>query len=143
MRKVNRIPPAGPAGAYQTFQIASPSDRMVKVACRQAGCLDWRYGWDTVIDESDVTGQARAAYIRRESGRTFRELRRADGMTVFRFEPGQRCFSEHRTRPEFYSVRGGDWRANFGMIRRHTRPADWVEDFGEHQQRIIDQHERG
>src|SRR5690606_34697531 len=124
-------------------RIISPADRMVKTACEDAGCLAWRYGWETRVDEGTELGRAQAAYIRHQSGRTFREIRTAEGLTVFRFEPYQRCFAEHRTRPEVYLVRGGDWRRDLGLIRRHTRPADWVEDFGEHQQRIADQQRRG
>ena len=138
-----RIPPNLPVGAYQTYSLTAPRDTTVRAACEQVGCDAWRCGWETVIDETDLIGQTRAGYIRTQSGRTFTEMRRADGMTVFRFASGQRCFAEHRTRPEFYAVRGGDWRLNLGLIRRHTRPADWVEDMGENLQIIADQQQRG
>ncbi|WP_225840314.1 hypothetical protein [Streptomyces sp. NK08204] len=66
------------------------------------------------------------------------------GLTVFRFESGQRCFAEHYTRPEIYLVRDGDWRGNpTGRRRQHTRPADWVEDMAENQGRLIELQERG
>lgn len=143
MQQMNRILPAGPARAYKTYRVHSPSDRTVRTACEDAGCLAWRYGWETPVDESTPLGREQAAYIRLRSGRTFTELHRADGFTVFRFASGQRCFAEHQTRPELYLVRAGDWRHNLGTIRTHTRPADWVEDFGEHQQTIADQHEKG
>jgi hypothetical protein len=143
VRPLNRVEPAAPASAYQTFRIISPPDRSVRTACEDAGCLAWRNGWETKVDESTELGRAQAAYIRQRSGRTFREMRTTEGLTVFRFEPGQRCFAEHRTRPEIYAVRGGDWRQDRGLIRRHTRAADWVEDFAEHQQRIADQTRRG
>lgn len=131
-------------GAYQTFQITSPPDTQVRAACEQVNCAAWRYGWESVIDESTDLGQQQAAYIRDQSRRTFREQKRGDGLTVFRFESGQRCFAEHSTRPEIYAVRGGDWRGNpTGMHRRHDRPQDWVEDFGEHQLRLVDQHRKG
>jgi hypothetical protein len=131
-----RIDPAGPASAYKTYAIRCLSDRTVVAACEQVGCLAWAYGWETTIDERTELGARQAAHIRHRSGRTYREQRTDAGLTVFRFEPRQRCFDEHRTRPEFYSVRAGDWRAHLGLIRRHTRPADWVEDFGEHQNRV-------
>lgn len=145
MRQVNRIEPAIPAEAYQTYTIASPHDRMVRTACEDAGCLAWRYGWETAIDEGTELGRRQAAYIRQRAGRTFRELPRAGqgAVTVFRFDSGQRCFADHHTRPESYGVLAGDWRGYTGTIRRHTRAADWVEDFGEHQQRIADQREKG
>lgn len=136
--------PQVPVRAYQTYSIVSPTDRTVVAACEQVGCAAWRNGWESTIDETTDLGKRQAAYIRRESKRTFREQRTAAGLTVFRFEPGQRCFAEHRTRPEIYAVRDGDYRGNpTGRARRHQRPQDWVEDFGEHQQRIADQREKG
>lgn len=142
---MNRIVPKLPAAAFQTYTISSPHDRLVKTACEQVACEAWRHGWDTAIDESTEFGQRQAAYIRTQSGRTFRELPRAGAvsLTVFRFDSGQRCFADHQTRPESYGVLGGDWRQYTGTIRRHTRAADWVEDFGEHQKNIADQQERG
>jgi hypothetical protein len=144
-REGMRIEPNMPARAYQTYTISAPHDRTVKAACEQVGCAAWLNGWESAIDESTELGQQQAAYIRTQSGRTFKELPRAGegGVTVFRFDSGQRCFADHQTRPESYAVLGGDWRAHSGVLRRHTRPADWVEDFGENQQRIADQQEKG
>ncbi|MGW3428881.1 hypothetical protein ACWDHW_13135 [Streptomyces melanosporofaciens] len=131
-------------GAYQTYSIASPRDTTVRAACEQVGCEAWRHGWESAIDETTALGQQQAAYIRQKSGRTFRETKTAAGLTVFRFESGQRCFADHKTRPELYAVRDGDWRGNpTGRTRQHTRAADWVEDFGEHQLRLVDQHQKG
>lgn len=145
MRKLNRIVPKLPASVFQTYTIHSPHDRLVKAACEQVGCDAWQFGWETVIDESTELGRHQATYIRQHSGRTFREMPRAGegAATVFRFEPRQRCFADHHTRPEAYAVLGGDWRRYTGVIRRHSRPEDWVEDFGTNQQIIADQQERG
>jgi hypothetical protein len=144
MRPLTRIEPAGPAQAYKTYAVAAPSDRLVVTACEDAGCLAWRHGWETVLDESTDLGRAQADYIRQQSGRTFTESNHYPGrLTVFRFASRQRCFAEHRTRPVTFSVRRGDWRGDFGLIRRFGRGADFVEDFGEHQQRLADQLERG
>jgi hypothetical protein len=144
MQQVNRFQPAMEVGAYQTFQISAPRDVTVVAACEQVGCPQWQDGWDSVINEATQLGQEQAAYIRQKSGRTFREMRTEAGLTVFRFEAHQRCFAEHRTRPEIYLVRDGDWRGNpTGRRRNHSRAADWVEDFGEHQQRIADEIEKG
>lgn len=144
MQDMFRMPPELPVGAYQTYSITSPTDATVKAACEQVGCEAWLHGWESTIDESTELGQRQAAYIRQQSGRVFREQRTAAGLTVFRFDSRQRCFQEHRTRPEVYAVRDGDWRGNpTGRRRVHANAADWTEDFGEHQQRIADQHERG
>jgi hypothetical protein len=134
-----------PAESYKTYGIRSPRDTTVIAACEQVGCEAWRNGWDSVIDESTEFGAAQARYIRTSSGRTFRETKTDKGWTVFRFESHQRCFAEHRTRPEAFLVRPGVGRLNprGERARVHVRPEDWVEDLGEHQQSIIDRQARG
>jgi hypothetical protein len=144
MQTVNRIEPNLPVSSYQTFSITAPQDTTIVAACEQVACPAWQFGWESKVDETTELGQQQAAYIRTKSGRTFREMKTDAGLTVFRFEAHQRCFAEHRTRPEIYVVRDGDWRGNpTGRRRTHQRPADWVEDFGEHQQRIVDQQQKG
>jgi hypothetical protein len=131
-------------GAYQTFEIAQPADTKVRAACEQVGCAHWARGWESVIDETTDLGKQQAAYIRGQSGRTFKEQRTDAGLTVFRFEARQRCFADHKTRPQLFAVRDGDWRGNpTGRRRTHQRAADWVEDFGEHQLRLVDQQQKG
>jgi hypothetical protein len=120
------------------YVIRMPPDRTVRAACEDAGCENWRYGWDSLVDESDSLGQAQAAYIRRESGRTFREMRAPGGLTVFRFAPHQRCFAEHRTRPARLAVRDAG-----RIIRTHSSLGDLAEDYTEHVGRLADQYERG
>lgn len=101
-------------------------------------------GLGVLIDESTTLGKDQAAYIRGESGRTFREQRTAAGLTVFRFESGQRCFADHKTRPELYLVRDGDFRGNpTGRRRQHARPADWVENVQEDLARFNESRKRG
>jgi hypothetical protein len=144
MQMVNRIDPNLPVSQYQTYSITAPTDSGIVAACEQVGCAAWLNGWDSVIDERTELGQQQAAYIRGQSRRTFREQKRGDGLTVFRFESHQRCFEEHRTRPEIYLVRDGDHRGNpTGRTRQHTRPADWVEDMTENQGRIVDLQQKG
>jgi hypothetical protein len=136
---VNYPTPVGPAHAYKSYQILSPlSTHFRDGTCEEAGCLAQRHGWRTVVDESTDLGKRQAHYIRSLSGRTFTEER--GPVTTFTFEAGQRCFATHKVpleRPELYVVRGGDWRGNpTGEIYQHQRAADWVEDFGEHLDRI-------
>lgn len=141
---INRIPPNLPVGDYQTYSISRQRDTTVVAACEQVECAAWLHGWESQIDESTQLGQQQAAYIRTRSGRTFREQRTGDGLTVFRFEAHQRCFAEHRTNPEIYLVRDGDWRGNpTGRRRNHTQSADWVEDMAENQGRLIDLKQKG
>jgi hypothetical protein len=138
-----RVPMEGPTAAYNTFSISQPSDRGVREACEDAGCLAWRKGWSMQFDESTALGRAQAAYIRWQSGRTFDEKRTAGGLSVFVFPSGQRCFVEHQTHPQFFRVRRGDWRANLGMIREHTRADDWVEHMQENLDKVRDDQARG
>lgn len=138
---MNRITPAGPAHAYKTYSITSPVSTHFRTgSCEEAGCLAHRHGWQTTVDEATELGQRQAHYIRSSSGRRFAQERTEAGLTAFTFEAGQRCFATHKVpleRPELYVVRGGDWRANpTGEHRTHANAQDWVEDFGEHQDRI-------
>jgi hypothetical protein len=139
-----RLQPQGPVGAYQTFSVRSRPDRAVKTVCERVGCAAWREGWESAIDESTDLGRAQAQYIRTQSGRTFREMRTEAGLTVFRFEAHQRCFAEHKTMPELYLVRDGDFRGNpTGRRRVHTRPQDWVENVQEELGRFNEDRRRG
>ena len=139
-----RLPPTMPVSAYQTFSINSPRDTTVRSACEDVLCQAYQFGWRTEVDEATALGASQAAFIRHQSGRIFREQRTGAGMTVFTFDSRQRCFADHKTRPEVYVVRDGDWRGNpTGRRRQHEWPADWVEDFGEHQLRVAEQTERG
>lgn len=145
-----RITPAVGAHAYKTYEIRAPlSTHWRPASCAEAGCEQHERGWRSVIDESTELGQRQAHYIRRESGRRFTEEQQGPGVTAFVFEAGQTCFaaSKHRVRvgrPELYVVRGGDWRGNPAGLPTVTRSVDdWVDDFGEHQQRIADRIEQG
>ena len=115
------------------YVIRRRPDTAVRAACQDVGCESWRYGWETAVDEGTALGANQARYIRRMSGRTFTE-HRSGALTVFRFEPGQRCFAEHRTRPGRYLVRG---------VREHSNVGDWIEDAAEHVTSIEDQRKRG
>jgi hypothetical protein len=134
---------AGPPQAYQTYAVHSPQDVTVPAACEQVGCEARRLGWRSLIDERSDLGREQARYIRRRSGRTFTERPGPDGLTEFAFGSGQRCFADHRTRPERFGTWAGDVRARLGATRWHVTAADWLDDFGAHQQRIADQHQRG
>lgn len=135
----------GLAQVYTTHLIASPSDRTIIAACDQVGCVAFHQGWTMTFDETTEQGAVAARYLRSgRSGRSFRELNRtADGLSVFRFDPYQRCFAEHRTRPELYVVRRGSPSVDLGLIRRHTNPVDWTEDLHETLDRRLTSTQRG
>lgn len=124
--------------ATRDYKVQMPRDVTVKAACEQVDCENWRYGWDSLIDERTSLGQAQAEYIRTKSGRTFREMKAPDGLTVFRFESGQRCFAEHRTRPARLSVATGGI-----TLRTHASLAGLAEDYTEHCGNLAAQFERG
>lgn len=156
-----RLTPQGPPEAYKTYRVAAPLPSHWRPAtCEEVDCPSYLQGWKTVIDEATELGQRQAHYVRSEclddaaanrpavgGRRRYREAREA-GLTVFTFEPGQRCFATHSQpleREPLYVVRGGDWRGNPRGIpaRVHQRGEDWVEDFASHQQKLADRIERG
>lgn len=134
-----------PAAAMKTYRILSPKDTLIVEPCRKVGCRRYRIGWETILNEAIPAHHRTAEWIRHHSGRTFREGRTASGWTVFRFDPYQRCFDDHRTRPQVFAVTGGDILANPLQTppRRHATPDNWVEDFALHQQAIADRQNKG
>jgi hypothetical protein len=124
--------------ATRDYRVHMPRDVTVKAACEEVSCEQWRFGWDSLIDESTSLGQAQAEYIRTKSGRVFREMRAPDGLTVFRFEAHQRCFEEHRTRPARLLVATGGY-----VVREHTSLAYLAQDYTEHCGNLAAQFERG
>jgi hypothetical protein len=145
MRRLNRSRPVGPAQAYQTFQILVPDANWRPASCEEVGCGFFLNGWRLRVEVLPP----QMLYTAKTAGRRFVEHRVADGETWLVFEAGQSCFktTEHRVRldmPELYVVRDGDWRGNpTGSVRRHKRAADWVDQFGEHQQNVAELLERG
>lgn len=146
-----RLPPTMPVGAYKTYQIVSPvATHWRKATCAEVDCDHYVNGFRTRVDERLELGQKQAHYIRKESGRRFTEDRDDAGLTVFTFEPGQRCFASdsHKLpleRPELYLTRPGDWRGNPTGERpyQHTKPEFWVEDFSINQDNLKSRMDRG
>lgn len=148
---MRRIQPALPAASYKTYQIAAPHSTHFRLAtCAEIDCPPYLNGWSTTLTpDNDPDGKL--DYLIRHSGRSFKEERNPlDGSAMFVFEAGQPCFAAHThrirlDRPEVYAVRGGDWRGNPLNVRPviHTRPELWIEDFAEHQDRLVTKLERG
>lgn len=149
MQPLNRIEPVLPAQAYKTYAIRSPlSTHFRPGTCEEAGCAAHRNGWTTAVDEATELGQKQAHYIRGDRTRRHVESKTQAGLTQFVFEAGQKCFAPHQVslqRPENFLVLGGDHRGNPMRVDpyRHSRPEFWVEDFGEHQDRLKNTLERG
>jgi hypothetical protein len=64
--------------------------------CREAKCPHYEFGWTTTIDEKTELGKRQGHYIRKDPRRKFIESRNYVGLTVFLFEPGQKCFQAHK-----------------------------------------------
>lgn len=148
MRPLNRLTPKLPPSAMKTYQLLQPKKTHFKRAtCEESGCGAFSRGWKTQIDESTELGQRQAYYIRKQSGRRFREERNIEGLTDFIFEPGQRCFQSDThvvslEREPFYFVKNGDFRQST-MRREHKNAADWVDDFASHQEKLATEHRKG
>lgn len=148
---MNRITPALPVGAVMTFQIRAPLATHYRPAtCDEVGCANWQGGFLVLVDEGQPLGQAQAYFIRHDRSRRYHEQRLPAGLTEFRFEPGTRCYAEHRVqldRPATFLVYKGDFRIGADRARRsayqHRRPADWVDQFATHQDKIKTRIERG
>lgn len=147
MRPVNRYPAKLPVSAMQTYRIASPRATHTRPAtCAEVDCKPYLKGWVTSVPKGGPEEQA----LRRFTGRHAPDGLRRDGREItgvdsanveFLFNPGSPCFkaSTHRAslqRPELFLVRGGDWRGNTGLIRRHVKPEHWVEDMSETLDRV-------
>jgi hypothetical protein len=143
---LNRVQPLLPVQAMKTYQVSSPlATHWRPATCAEVDCQPHQHGWATTV----LPGGADEAAIK-GSGRHWSSAERtADGFVRYVFPPGQPCFAAARhkvqlDRPELFSVRGGDFRGNpTGEVRRHAKAEDFVEDFGEHQQRIHDAQEKG
>lgn len=155
--------PLLPPHLRKTYQIKAPiSTHWRPATCEEVDCPHYLQGWLSAIDETTELGQRQAHYIRHDSGRKFVETRGyefpddpmgqrriPETLTVFRFEAGQKCFGAdtHKLpvgKPELYLLRGGDHRGNPRQeITRFSGHQAWLDDFGEHQERIADAVQRG
>lgn len=142
---VFRFPDLLPVTAVQTYQVLAPlATHFRKATCAEADCPHYLNGWRSVLP----SGDPRCDYIRHASGRRFTEQRLEGGLTEFTFPAGQQCFAaaDHRIRlerEERFLIRSGDHRGNPDGRVAEVGCASWVDDFGEHQERIADLAERG
>lgn len=142
-----RIVPKLEPHQMKTFQVVSPlSTHWQPATCEEVECPEYARGWQLRVE-----GLApEQLHLARNAGRSFKEVQVAPGETWLIYAPGQPCFraSQHKVpvgRPELYFVREGDWRGNprGTQARQHARPEHWVEEFGEHQQRLADEITKG
>lgn len=135
---LHRIQPLGPPQAYKTYSVAQPlATHWRPATCAEAGCLNYLNGWRVRVE--GLTPELLHAAT--SSGRKFTRQDVAEGETWLVFEAGQPCFaaSAHRVltgRPQRFFERGGDWRGNPRGERRELNPADWLDSFANHQDRL-------
>ncbi len=134
----------------QHFVVSRPLRTHFRAAtCAETDCPHYLGGWETIVP----TVGPQADYIRSESGRQFTEEKKEDGLTSFKFAPGQRCFNDARAhealtsaradhkrpldKPELYTVGGIGHRTDAvngrhgDITRTHDQAKDWVEDCNE------------
>ncbi len=139
MRPVQRIQPRLPVRLMQTFKVSRPLATHTRPAtCEEVQCPDFINGYQVRLPFADdrITLLKAAAYGRVDGmQRAIHEVTCiGDAERTFILSGPCLKATTHRVsleRPENYLVRGGDWRANTGLIRRHTRPELWVEDMSE------------
>jgi hypothetical protein len=84
-----------PVEASQGWKLAAPpTTHMKDVSCPESKCRAYTNGWETIVP----VDSAQADYIRRSSGRRFKEETTADNLSRFLFESGQECFERHMQR---------------------------------------------
>lgn len=91
-------------------------------------------GWSQGVRREMVAQQSRGIPV--EEITAWLAIQDKAPHTVFTFEAGQTCFGRHTApndRPALYVVRQG------GVVHRHVNPADWVDDFATHLDKIREQ----
>jgi hypothetical protein len=141
-----RIEPAGKPQDYQTYAATVPLATHYRDAtCAEVDCAAHSYGWKTTVDVSTELGARQAKYITEKSGRRYTAIAEpGDYMLTFTFPAGQKCFATHRVlleREPNFMIRQGDYRQYGRTTPMNGR--DWLDSFGEHQQKLREQRERG
>jgi len=139
-RRIRRVAPRLAVDKMKTYRVASPPATHTRPGtCEEAGCRQFLRGWNVTLP----VGSNKIEHLKQLMRGELDNIRRLDAqvqrdgtMVQVRFRPGTPCLraTAHRVplhRPEFYVVRGGDWRANTGLITRHRNPDDWINDFGD------------
>lgn len=151
---INRAAPVRRVDQMKTYGLSAPqATHYRRATCREVECVNYANGWRSGFDVTDPVKANAARLIRLHSGRLFtiEEIRGGPlntvQMVIFTFGPGQECFQQHSValerEPVLY-VRDGDWRGNdTGFKHVFGSNVDWVDDFGEHQEKIKAAFEQG
>lgn len=145
--------PILPPQAKKTYSIRAPlATHWRSATCEEVDCELYTDGWRL---RAELVGEADRHFIL-ASGRRYMELDVAEGEAWLVFGPGTPCLLQwacgqpftdrhHKVqvRPEVYILTPGDWRMWCGSPYRFDRQSQWVEDFGEHQERLSDRARQG
>lgn len=141
------MPLLGPDG-YKTYRVSAPIEtHHRKATCAEVDCPHYLNGWSFHVEAMLALNPA-WEHAARTSGRKFTEVSYGEGQTWLLFEAGQPCFaaSEHRMRIDrldTFIIRDGDHRDNPTGRRAVVSPQAFVDDFGEHQDRLAEIERRG
>ena len=143
---VNRriMPKLGPE-AYKSYSWRQPLEtHFRRVSCADVQCGDYRNGWVTVVDTATELGRRQYDYLSHDRTRTYQMEKSGTSLVSFTYPPGSQPFDSSRHehhKPIGYDpimlVAGGDFRGNpRGTQPVVMRPADFVDDFAHHLDRL-------
>ena len=133
-----RIEPLASPYAYKTYQAKAPLDtHWTAATCAQVECEHYVNGWGVHVEAVGPELE----HLARTSGRRYHEAQAGPGQTWLLFEPGQPCFEagthlRRLEREELFVLRDGDWRGNPTGRTATLTTQTWLDDFGEHQDRL-------
>jgi hypothetical protein len=148
----NRLAPDAGPEHFKTYNWSAPLEtHWRRATCEEVDCEQMKYGFVTTVDFSTELGQKQLHYLTQEDKDRRYSMQRTGPFEVkLIYGPGNPCMkrAEHRVpigRPPLFVVTGGDWRGNPLGTRplKHKSAEDWVDDFANHQQAIIDRIKRG
>lgn len=151
---INHAAPVRRVDQMKTYGLSAPqATHYRRATCREVDCPNYANGWRSGFDVTVPAKAEAARLLRLHSGRLFtvEEIRGGPldtvQMVIFTFGPGQECFQPHSValerEPVLY-VRDGDWRGNdTGFKHVFGSNVAWVDDFGEHQEKIKSVFDRG
>jgi hypothetical protein len=152
-RKLSRILPQADPRHYRTFKVIAPlASHWKRATCEEYMCQDYTHGWATTVDTSTELGQKQFYFITHDKERKYSYQKLSATLHVFVYDSGQRPFFDEGKhthfmpvgREPYYLVHDGDWRGNpTGNKLVHRNHQDWVDQFGENQNRLIDLQKRG
>ena len=116
------------------YSIKAPlSTHWREATCEEVDCRKNIMGWETHCNTDTELGRNQVAYIRAgKSERRFTERVDVEGVIIFRFSPGQQCFTNHIKKIE---GKGHLLLRESGGQRQLLEPERWMWEFNESMER--------